>query len=230
MANNPIFRGKYEIGITHPLDYYTDEQLQKVLETLGLEEFSGEIKHKLIEAAEIFVSDVHHLNNYPRPSERKKEHQVVHKFATKLQVHIRNLTDASRLDYERNFSAGGIDLLENVEKSLCSLVDSGSAMRKLFDSDEKGGRPKNPALRVFILLLDEIYQKVTNTPPRISYDAYSGEYSGRFLDFAEACLAPIAPELCTRTSLGKSIQRIRKGHRLTRTPVGYNIEVMDKTP
>ena len=161
----------------------------------------------------------------PRRGSIGKHLRKVHSDAVRLMKTLHALHDADASDRparqaamhllhisapDNDWAAIDTDLMKFSERLAALGKAANDAISNL--PEDRGGNPGDFPLEALVRRLAPIFTKITGQRPTITYDAYEeedGKYTGPFISFVLAFLAPLdAHYQKSHQGLGKTVQRV----------------------
>jgi hypothetical protein len=134
-----------------------------------------------------------------------------------LQEHIRK-RHPDRVGQIINTPAtDSIDLIERTLSDTCRICNAADkALSKLMEVKDKGGRPRNTALKECVSKLSIIFVETTGKQPKSSYDKRSKTYKGHFLEFTQTFLSIVLNNPPSNSAIGQIIKIV---HNIQKNPI-----------
>ena len=215
---------------TAPSHVFDQDDVKRMAAALGVP--SLEEKHRVVLQRECdrFLPLVVSWNQASRPGEVREKLETVHSDTVRLMVTLHELHETEVPDRQTRQStlallhavAPGNDWSDKDTDMFAftqRLVELGRATKTALHElpEDGGGQPGDLPLEVLANGLADLFTEVTEKNPSITSDQHAepeNEFRGRFLDFVEAFLRPLAPHYQKRRrDLGSSLKRILRARK-----------------
>jgi hypothetical protein len=209
-----------------PLHTFDQDDFAAMTDALGIDSLDGEHRAVLQRECDRFLAMIASWDQASRPGEVRKKLEKVHSDTARLMTTLHALHETKVPDRQARQSTLALlhavtpgndwadmdtDLMAFTER----LAELGKAANTvLHELPRDGGGPSGDLpLEVLADGLASLFTEITKKSPSITSDPYAEseeEFRGRFLDFVEAFLRPLAPHYKKkRRTLGKALKRIR---------------------
>ncbi|MEW6187694.1 MAG: hypothetical protein AB1585_18335 [Thermodesulfobacteriota bacterium] len=211
-SKDPIPKWGYDNSTAQKRTYHLeDHQKQKIEKMLGVKVDAETIEELNRAGGRFFLSL--NLQNKPKASNIKPALKALIKKSNDL------IALLNALDSETKFliNERDLNLIEKLEGALIMVKGRSKwvleeKVKKIID---KGGHPREIAQDQYIFDLSLIYKRLMGKEPTISYNPYSENHSGLFLDFCLYCFK--TPNLkgvpYSEGAVGSAIKRVLKRKR-----------------
>jgi|WetSurMetagenome_2_1015567.scaffolds.fasta_scaffold13185_4 hypothetical protein len=183
---------------------FTDGDLTDLLEQVGLE-IGKESRMKMVDALNMYLSTKDVLDGLPRPSQVASVLMQLKELAGSFDRALGELDFVSRSLLRKH--AERIDI-EKV-RAQARMVAEGciDALKSL--AIDKGGRPKDLAIKTLISQIADIWKHATGKAPTLTWNDYSDQYEGKFFRFIRSCLQSADPKAGFKNeALGQKIRTV----------------------
>ena len=219
--------GKVREGFDFTMPSYTfgGEDFAGMADALGVGPLEQEYRDVLQGECFRFLVLEASWQQAPRPRSIRKHLEKVHSDAVRLMKTLDALDDADASDRparqaamhllhisapDNDWAAIDTDLMKFSERLAALGKAANDAISDL--PEDRGGDPGDFPLEALVRRLAPIFTKITGQRPTITYDDYGkadGKYTGPFVSFLTAFLAPLdAHYQKSHQGLGKTVQRV----------------------
>ena len=207
---------------TMPSYTFGRQDFARMADALGVGALKQEYRDVLQGECFRFLVLVASWKQAPRPASIRKHLRKVHTNAVRLMKTIHALHDADVSEKaprqaamellhisapDNDWAALDTDLLEFSERLAALGKAANDAISNL--QEDRGGNPGDFPLVALVRRLAPIFTKITGQRPTVTYRAADGKYTGPFISFVSAFLAPLdAHYQKSHQGLGKTVQRV----------------------
>jgi hypothetical protein len=158
---------------------------------------------KMVDAINIYLSTKEVLNGLPRPAQVAAALAQLKELAGSFDRTLKELDFVSRSTLY--VQCDRIDI-EKARRQARMIGEGCSTALKSLPFD-KGGRPEEIAIKLFIKEMAKVFKDATQKAPTLTWNPYSERYGGKFFGFIELCLKRVDPKaIGSNSSLGQKIK------------------------
>jgi len=183
----------------------TEEDVRNIGKNLEIS-LNEDLVAAVLEASRWYLADREVLDKLPRPSEVKPAIEEVHNRGKQFAEALERLDFISRNELTSRFQHGMV--ITNTQRMVRMICQAAEEVLEGLPAD-RGGRPKELAIRVFIQRLAQVYEKATGRNPSVTWHEHRGAFEGQFYEFVSKLLNEVDgeywKEIANNTALGQKI-------------------------